>query len=577
MTKALYRKWRPQDWDGVVGQEHVIQTLRNAVIHERVAHAYLFAGPRGTGKTTTARLLAKAVNCLDEDLENRPCNTCEYCQALTAGRFMDLIEIDAASNTSVDDIRDLRDKINFSPSQGRYKVYIIDEVHMLSTAAFNALLKTLEEPPPHAIFILATTEIHKIPATVLSRCQRHEFRRIPLDIIIAHLKAKSEEEGIKVEEPVFTEIARQATGSLRDAISLLDQLTSTNEDVTLELAQNVLGTATSLRVIEIVDALFNKDTAQGLGQINLALDSGTDPRQLARQVVTYLRNVLLYKMGNDKQVEVSDEVKPRVFAHANLVSMPDLLRAIEAFNKAIEKEQANWHPGLGLELAFTTFLVDPKPIATSAEIPVAPMDREKTPAPSRRKETPVSPPRETVTGSLPQKESVSVASEPEDEPITQKETIQVSAEEESPNAGEKVSVTEKPKSEESPAQGEITLVEVNQSWRKIKAMVGRHNPRTEALLNTSKLSGMKENTLILGFSSETLKQMMEKEGNLNLASDILEEVFGRPMLIKCIVSTHQASALPADVKIEKDSMVDTATRDLGGTITKADPAEDEED
>jgi DNA polymerase-3 subunit gamma/tau len=490
---------------------------------------------------------------------------------------MDLIEIDAASNTSVDDIRDLRDKINFSPSQGRYKVYIIDEVHMLSTAAFNALLKTLEEPPPHAIFILATTEIHKIPATVLSRCQRHEFRRIPLDIIIAHLKAKSEEEGIKVEEPVFTEIARQATGSLRDAISLLDQLTSTNEDVTLELAQNVLGTATSLRVTEIVDALFNKDTAQGLGQINLALDSGTDPRQLARQVVTYLRNVLLYKMGNDKQVEVSDEVKPRVFAHANLVSMPDLLRAIEAFNQAIEKEQANWHPGLGLELAFTTFLVDPKPIATSAEIPVAPMDREKTPAPSRRRETPASPPRETVTASLPPKESVPVASEPEDEPITQEETIQVSAEEESPNAGEKVSVTEKPKSEESPAQGEITLVEVNQSWRKIKAMVGRHNPRTEALLNTSKLSGMKENTLILGFSSETLKQMMEKEGNLNLASDILEEVFGRPMLIKCIVSTHQASALPADVKIEKDSMVDTATRDLGGTITKADPAEDEED
>ena len=170
-----------------------------------------------------------------------------------------------------------------------------------------------------------------------------------------------------------------------------------------------------------------------------------------------------------------------------------------------------------------------------------------------------------------------MASEPEDEPITQEEPIQVSAEEESPNAGEKESVTEKPATEESPAQGEITLVDINQSWRKIKAMVGRHNPRTEALLNTSKLSGMKENTLILGFSSETLKQMMEKEGNLNLASDILEEVFGRPMLIKCIVSTHQASALPADVKIEKDSMVDTATRDLGGTITKADPAEDEED
>ena len=172
MAKALYRKWRPQIWDEVTAQDPVIQTLRNAVVNDRVAHAYLFAGPRGTGKTTTARLLAKAINCLEPDLNKRPCNTCEICQTITQGRFMDMIEIDAASNTSVDDVRDLRDKINFSPSQGKFKVYIIDEVHMLSTAAFNALLKTLEEPPPHAIFILATTEIHKIPATVLSRCQR---------------------------------------------------------------------------------------------------------------------------------------------------------------------------------------------------------------------------------------------------------------------------------------------------------------------------------------------------------------------------------------------------------------------
>ena len=204
MAKALYRKWRPQDWDQVVAQEHVIQTLRNAVINDRVAHAYLFAGPRGTGKTTTARLIAKAVNCLEPDLSKRPCNQCEHCKALTAGRFMDLIEIDAASNTSVEDVRDLRDKINFSPSQGKFKVYIIDEVHMLSTAAFNALLKTLEEPPPHAIFILATTEIHKIPATVLSRCQRHEFLRIPVKDIVQHLQAKCKDENILIDEIVLT-------------------------------------------------------------------------------------------------------------------------------------------------------------------------------------------------------------------------------------------------------------------------------------------------------------------------------------------------------------------------------------
>jgi DNA polymerase III subunit gamma/tau len=189
MSQALYRKYRPQGWAEVVGQQHVVQTLRNAIMADRVGHAFLFAGPRGTGKTTLARLLAKAVNCLSEDKTKRPCNECDHCKAVNENRFMDLIEIDAASNNGVDDVRDLRDKINFSPTQGKFKVYIIDEVHMMSGGAFNALLKTLEEPPPHAIFVLATTEIHKIPATVLSRCQRHEFRRVPVDEIVGQLKA----------------------------------------------------------------------------------------------------------------------------------------------------------------------------------------------------------------------------------------------------------------------------------------------------------------------------------------------------------------------------------------------------
>src|SRR5512140_3504832 len=226
MGQALYRKWRPRLWDQVVAQDHVVLTLKNAIRSDRVGHAYLFAGPRGTGKTTTARLLAKAVNCLDEDLAKRPCDHCANCKAINEGRFLDLIEIDAASNTSVEDVRDLRDKINFSPSMGRKKVYIIDEVHMRSTAAFNALLKTLEEPPDHAIFILATTEVHKIPATVLSRCQRHEFRRISVADIVAQLKKLAEGEGVEASDEVMALVARQATGSLRDAISLLDQLTS---------------------------------------------------------------------------------------------------------------------------------------------------------------------------------------------------------------------------------------------------------------------------------------------------------------------------------------------------------------
>ncbi len=555
MTQALYRKWRPQDWDEVAGQDHVTQTLRNAVINDRVAHAYLFAGPRGTGKTTSARLLAKSVNCLEPKLEKRPCNQCEHCKALTAGRFLDLIEIDAASNTSVDDVRDLRDKINFSPSQGKYKVYIIDEVHMLSTAAFNALLKTLEEPPPHAIFILATTEIHKIPATVLSRCQRHEFRRIPVDIIVNLLKAKSKEEDIRVEEAVFTEIARQATGSLRDAISLLDQLASTKENITLEMAQEVLGTATSLRVIEIIDALIAKDPASGLNQINQALDSGTDPRQLARQIVTYLRNILLHKMENKAQVKVADEVLPKVFEHASHLTLPDLLQAIEAFNTATEKEQANWHPGLGLELAFTAFLAKPAEQVSPTSLP-----ESSPPQKSPRSEAPKAdkpPLKGAQSKPAPQK----ITAEPE--PIK-------------PSSPAKREIPEKKDEIEAPikvSEGEVSLNDVNQAWGRIKAMVGKHNARTEALLNSSKLTGLKDNTLMLGFTTDTLKEMMEKEGNINLTADILEEIFKCPIQVKCIVTSHQSGALPENLDIDHDGMVGTATRDLGGKITNAEEAD----
>lgn len=569
MTQALYRKWRPQGWDEVVAQEHVVQTLQNAVANDRVAHAFLFAGPRGTGKTTTARLLAKAVNCLDPDLAKRPCNTCAHCQALNAGRFLDLIEIDAASNTSVDDVRDLREKINFSPSQGRYKVYIIDEVHMLSNAAFNALLKTLEEPPPHAIFVLATTEIHKIPATVLSRCQRHEFRRIPIASMVTYLKAQSQVEGIDVDEPVFTEIARQATGSLRDAVSLLDQLTSSSEHITLDMAQKVLGTATSLRVIEVVDALIENDAPTGLALINNALDSGTDARQFARQIVTYLRNVLLFKMGNKAQVEAGETIKETLEKHAGQFAISDLLSAIEAFNQATTQEQANWHPGLGLELAFTNFLSVPKP-ATMPE--QAAPDPVKVAEPAGQADQPKPKTAQRVRTEKPKQSQVSVApARAKQSKESPTETIQDETPKVEPQQVEQVSETANAIEQTPivPPEGELSLTVIQQSWGEIKAMVKKHNPRTEGLLNTAKLVGLKANKLILGFSSSILKEMMEKEGNITLTLDILEEVLGRPMLIECIVSTHEGSAIPGDLNIEQDGMVSTATRDLGGRISRA--------
>ncbi len=556
MAKALYRKWRPQDWDQVVAQEHVIQTLHNAVTQDRVAHAYLFAGPRGTGKTTTARLLAKAVNCKAPNRKNRPCNQCDHCMAINAGRFMDLIEIDAASNTSVEDVRELREKINFSPSQGDYKVYIIDEVHMLSTAAFNALLKTLEEPPPHAIFVLATTEIHKIPATVLSRCQRHEFRRIPVNTIINLLQEKSQEEGINVEQGVFSLIARQATGSLRDAISLLDQLASTSETISLEVAQQTLGTATNMRVVEIIDALIKKEPAQGLSTINQSLDSGTDPRQLARQIVTYLRNILLYKMNNKDRFEVSEEVEVKIYEHASKLDMPSLLKSIEAFNRATVEEHANWHPGLGLELAFTSYLAESRPQNASV----------KTPSVT----TPLHSNAVYQEKLQPAYKTPEIRTQPEDiTPIDKKSRENNQAEsaiikQDSQETSDPTEETEIFKNED-----QITINMVHRVWQEIKDRVGQHNRRTEGLLNTAKLTGVEGTTLIIGFASETLKKMMDKEGNITLTADILEEVLGQPMSVKCIVTSHQGSALPKNIKIDKDGMVSAATRDLGGKISSA--------
>src|SRR5512146_168707 len=368
MSQALYRKWRPRLWEQVVGQDHVVRTLQNAIRSEKVGHAYLFAGPRGTGKTTTARLLAKAVNCLDPQVQNRPCDRCEFCQAVNDGRFLDLIEIDAASNTSVDDVRDLRDKINYSPTQGRYKVYIIDEVHMLSTAAFNALLKTLEEPPPHAIFVLATTEIHKIPATVLSRCQRHEFRRVPVDEIVANLKKIVKAEKIQADDDALIQIARQSAGGMRDAISLLDQLSSTGDKITLVLAQNVLGTATSQTVLDVLTSIMEHDPARGLETIHKALDAGADPRSLARQIVEYLRGLMLIQMGNANQVEATADVKKQMQAHARSFSTSDVLRMMKAFNNAAADMRGGWQPSLSLELALAEVLDAPNEPASRPSV-----------------------------------------------------------------------------------------------------------------------------------------------------------------------------------------------------------------
>ncbi len=350
--QALYLSWRPLAFDEMVGQEHITRTLRSALHSDRVRHAYLFSGPRGTGKTTTARLLAKAVNCLDPNPDNRPCNVCAACVAVNEGRFLDLIEIDAATHTGVDDVRDLREKVAFSPGEGRFKVYIIDEVHRFSGSAFDALLKTLEEPPDHAIFVLATTEIDKVPATIKSRCLQFEFRRFSVTEVADRLQQITESESLKTERSALERIARQGGGSMRDSISLLDQIiTDPDEFISLELVERVLGTASDSAVRALVESLIEQDAAAGLRVIQAAMDHGSDPRQFAQQTVEHLRAVLLAQMAGPELIEASEDDRAMYSAQAQLIGRGALVRALKAFNDAIAGARGGWQPQLALELA----------------------------------------------------------------------------------------------------------------------------------------------------------------------------------------------------------------------------------
>ncbi len=522
MSQALYRKWRPHRWEQVVGQQHIVQTLRNAVVAERVAHAYLFAGPRGTGKTTTARLLAKAVNCLDADLANRPCDECDPCQAVNQGRFLDLIEIDAASNTSVEDVRDLRDKINFSPNQGEYKVYIVDEAHMLSTAAFNALLKTLEEPPSHAIFILATTEIHKIPATVLSRCQRHEFRRIPVNDIIAQLREMTSAEGLVVTDEALHLVARQSTGSLRDAISLIDQLGSSGEAITLELAQTVLGTAASQAVVDIMEAILAGDVTAGLDQLHQTLDSGSDPRQFARQMVDYLRSLLLVKMGSADQIDTTTEIRAHMARHAQSLDTGELLRMIRLFNQAAGEARSTWQPALPLEMALVESISKEQPQV------------ERAPA-----------------GGGGTKASV--------KNITQPSAV------ESGKGSSRTAAESSPRVPAEPqSETDLLLKSIHEKWRQILAQVRRQSRSTEALLNSGRLLGIKDGILYFGIPSEVLRTKLEKNENVEVIQQAIKDVLQIDLPFRCVVSGGRSGGLPPDV--DGEGMVASALRDLGGEI-----------
>ena len=332
---ALYRKWRPNDFDEVQGQDAIVQTLRNEIIYDRIGHAYLFCGTRGTGKTSIAKLFAKAVNC-QHPVDGNPCNQCPSCQAINNQSSLDVLEIDAASNNGVDHIREIREQVQYSPVEGKYKVYIIDEVHMLSSGAFNALLKTLEEPPSYVIFILATTEKHKIPVTILSRCQKYDFKRISIDTITNHLVHLMEKEGIPAEEKALRYIARAADGSMRDALSLLDQCIAfyLNQTLTYENVLEVLGTVDTAVFSQLLRNILAQDTIAVLHTVDQMITEGRELSQFLADFLWYLRNLLIIKdqNGMEDTLDLSTESIAALQEEASLIETSTLLRFIRVLS-----------------------------------------------------------------------------------------------------------------------------------------------------------------------------------------------------------------------------------------------------
>ncbi len=548
MSQALYRKWRSQSFDELVGQEHVKDTLRNALREGRIAHAYLFSGPRGTGKTSTARILAKALNCTAPEAE-RPCNQCATCVAITEGRMIDLVEIDAASNNSVDDIRELRDKVGFRPSEGRYKIYIIDEVHMLSTSAFNALLKTLEEPPPHVRFFLATTEPHKIPATILSRCQRFDFRRIPALEIAGHLRHIAEEEGSQTDQDALLAIARASQGCMRDAVSLLDQLLSYGAaTLTIDLVQQVLGAVKSQSVTGFVDALVTKNVGQGLLLLGQLTTQGVSLTEFTNQLIDYLRGVMLVQMTGDSAL-LSDQpadVVQQIREQAKQLSQPQTLYAIKRLTAALQELKGSNQPQLPLELALVE-MVQGSPIAPPPVI-VQQIVQQAAPVANA-----AAGPAPAATGAAPAATGPAAASSGAGAADTSPGHV----------------------ADEPPPLDAEAAKRLRARWKDFLAEVKKQiNQQVQAALNSVRDMAVTPNSVVLAFGNNDFsRQMVAKPETLPQVTALLSNFLGRSITIECQLGERAEVVAQRIINVDAatsgpDPLLAFAVSDLGAQVVE---------
>jgi len=629
-SQALYNRWRSQTFDDVLGQEHITATLRNQIKAGRIGHAYLFTGLRGTGKTSTARIMAKAVNCVG-DTDDPPCNACHMCTTITEGRSLDLMEIDAASNRGIDEIRELRERVGFVPHEARYKVYVIDEVHMLTKEASNALLKTLEEPPPHVIFILCTTEPHRLLDTILSRCQRFDFRRASVPVILTKLQQICAGESMEVDSAALEYIARRAAGSFRDAESLLEHVAAyTSGVVELELVQHLLGAAPAELVTDLIASMLAGDAGSGLRLVNQALDQGADPRQFVGEVLDQLRGLLLISVGSDDALAYlgpGTVESLRALTGATGFSAQFLVQAIRSFNDSAQGLRTAIRTQLPLELAVVetiiacrrgdTVLTFP---AGSASIPASGVSRE-TAAVSSKPQGPVEPPekqvavlaaQEGISGAIdhradhrpePDVEDTSAVAETVGDggvhqvsdavaPDSAPEAVPVA--QEVSDATEEVPADAGPDLTQSGAAGraEVTLEWVQGKWSQIMSRMGAADRSVQAFLRSTYPIRVNDDVVVLGCESTFHRDRLSEVKRSVLVEQIMSEVLEAPCRVQCVVDKAEIertrAAAPPDESLfsrvdrrtqrEQELLNHPAVKALeqrGGHVTRVELSEDE--
>ncbi|ADU75783.1 DNA polymerase-3 subunit gamma/tau [Acetivibrio thermocellus AD2] len=527
---ALYRKWRPLVFEDVVEQEHVVRTLRNSICSGRIAHAYLFCGTRGTGKTTMAKIFSRAVNCLNPK-DGDPCNQCEICQGILNGSLLDVIEIDAASNNSVDDIRVLRDEVIYTPSKARYKVYIIDEVHMLSTGAFNALLKTLEEPPAHVIFILATTEPHKLPATILSRCQRFDFRRIPVDSIVKRIEYIAKESGVEIRREASKLIAKLSDGALRDAISILDQCISLgSKELTYEDVLSVVGLVTDTFIAEVVDAIKNKEVGRVLNAVDELVMEGKNIGQFVSELVMYYRNLMICSSVSNPEdiIDASADSIQRMKEQCKGLELFEIVTVIKELSSLEAALKWSTHPRVLLETTLIKLCenrLDPGDAGVLERIRLL----EKNVNDILEKGVAI--PQNGSDGSGgSQKDSGSVDSDEKNS---------------SPEVNERI--------EKKNIAKNVKGIEV---WGKVlDELKSRGRMAVYAYLLDTKLIELGSNQVGIVFKNNGCKMLVEKSENLEVIEECLRECLGKEVRVKCF---DEEDIVDTGKNDEEDKLVEKA-------------------